>query len=761
MRQVRLHQRPEHDHVVEAVDELGAEELLRLGLERLLDALVVLDLLPLLEPEVGASLDDVGADVRGHDDDGVAEVDPPAERVGQVAVVHHLQQHVEHVRVRLLDLVEEDDRVGAPAHALGELAALLVADVPGGRADQAGDVVLLHVLGHVEADHRLRVAEHELGQRLGEERLADAGRAQEHEAAHRALGVLQARARLADRAGHLLDRLVLADDRLVQLGLELQQPGALLLLQAGERHAGHLADDLGDDVLVDHGVDLVHAVAPGLLHALLLLAHLLGLVAQLGGLLVVGVLHRLVLLDGQALDAALHLGEVRRLGHAAQAQAGAGLVDHVDRLVRLHAAGDVPARQVDGGLQGLVGDPHLVVLLVPLAQALQDQEGLLAVRRLDRDRLEAPLERRVLLDVLAVLVEGGGAHALDLAAGEGGLEHVGRVDRALRAAGAHQGVQLVDEQDDVLGAAHLVHHRLDALLELAAVLRARHHAGEVEHHQALLVQQVRDLLRDDALRQALDDGRLADARLAQQHRVVLGAPAQDLDEALDLVLAPDDRVELGVLRELREVAPEAVERGGLALAAAGGGAALLRAGLLGLRLRGLLGRLVALLLRAGAEQVQDLLAHLLELQAEVHEHLGGDAVVLAQQAEQQVLGADVVVVEVARFLDRVLDDLLRARGLRQLAHGHHLGAALDELLHLEAHLAQVDVQVLQHVRADARAFLHQAEQDVLGPDVLVVEPLGLLVGQGHDLAGPIGESFEHAEPPWTNAVRVAGPSSRP
>jgi hypothetical protein len=55
--------------------------------------------------------------------------------------------------------------------------------------------------------------------------------------------------------------------------------------------------------------------------------------------------------------------------------------------------------------------------------------------------------------VLAVLVERGGADAAQLAAGEHGLEHVAGVHRALGGAGADDGVQLVDEQDDLaLGA---------------------------------------------------------------------------------------------------------------------------------------------------------------------------------------------------------------------------------------------------------------------------------------------------------------------
>jgi len=42
--------------------------------------------------------------------------------------------------------------------------------------------------------------------------------------------------------------------------------------------------------------------------------------------------------------------------------------------------------------------------------------------------------------------------------------------------------------------------------------------------------------------------------------------------------------------------------------------------------------------------------------AELHEHLGGDALTLADQPEQQVLGADVVVVELERLTK---DDMYR------------------------------------------------------------------------------------------------------
>ena len=106
------------------------------------------------------------------------------------------------------------------------------------------------------------------------------------------------------------------------------------------------------------------------------------------------------------------------------------------------------------------------------------------------------------------------------------------------------------------------------------------------------------------------------------------------------LLAADDRVELALAGELGEVAAERVERRAscssccrVCVAAAGP--------------RRSLAVVFFARLDAGAEELEHLFADLFELDPEVHQHLGGDALVLLEQAEQQVLGADVVVVEAA------------------------------------------------------------------------------------------------------------------
>ena len=121
---------------------------------------------------------------------------------------------------------------GPAADGLGELPALVVADVARRRADEPRDGVALLVLGHVDAHERVLVVEELLGERLRELRLADAGRAQEDERAERAVPLLQAGAAAPDGVRDGLDGLGLPDDARGEHALHPEQ-----LLALGLEHA--------------------------------------------------------------------------------------------------------------------------------------------------------------------------------------------------------------------------------------------------------------------------------------------------------------------------------------------------------------------------------------------------------------------------------------------------------------------------------------------------------------------------------------------
>ena len=51
-----------------------------------------------------------------------------------------------------------------------------------------------------------------------------------------------------------------------------------------------------------------------------------------------------------------------------------------------------------------------------------------------------------------------------------------------------------------------------------------------------------------------DNGGFADAGLADQHRIIFGAPRQHLDHPANFIVAADDRIELSFAREIGEIA---------------------------------------------------------------------------------------------------------------------------------------------------------------------------------------------------------------
>ena len=93
-------------------------------------------------------------------------------------------------------------------------------------------------------------------------------------------------------------------------------------------------------------------------------------------------------------------------------------------------------------------------------------------------------------------------------------------------------MDLVDEHDGARLALDLLDHRLETLLEIAAIARSGKERAHVELVDGAVLQHIGNFAIDDAPGQALGDGGLADARVADEERIVLLPPAEDLDGAV-------------------------------------------------------------------------------------------------------------------------------------------------------------------------------------------------------------------------------------
>ncbi len=485
----------------------------------------------------------------------------------------------------------------------------------------------------------------------------------------------------------------------MQLVLQVQESGALLLGQAVQRHVGPLGDH-GRHVFRRHDrlAGLLPAVSAGGGGLLLLPEAELFVAAPAGGFDVAdakGFRETLV----RAADLLLDLADgILVILQTSQAHGRTGLVDHVDGLVRQVPVVDIAGGQLHGRFQRFRADGDAVVLLVAVRDAPEDLQSFRVGGFLHLHLLEAPLQRGILLHIFAVLAEGGRADQADLASRERRLQNVRRVDGAFRAARSDQSVHLIDEEDHIAGRDHFRDDALDALLELAAVLGPGHDAGEVQCQEAAVLEGLRDGPAHDLLGEALHDGRLADAGLADEAGIVLGAPAEDAGDPADLVLPADHRIEPALGRKHGQVA------------AVLGQEVLLRVGLLQVVLVG--GRVLA-------DRRQDLIIDLRGMDAHRLDQLAGHAAALRDDREQQVLRADLLGVIALRLCGGDVHDLLAPRGEAFVIEQRKV-AGLDR--QLPDHIRQPshgDVVVQQDLRGDAAPLFDQSLQEMLRSRVVL------------------------------------------
>ena len=202
-------------------------------------------------------------------------------------------------------------------------------------------------------------------------------------------------------------------------------------------------------------------------------------------------------------------------------------------------------RERGRGDDGGIFNTHTVVHFITFLQAAQNRDGIFDVRFANVDGLEAALKGSIFLDVLAIFVQGGGADGAKFSAGEGGLQHVGGVNSALRGASADQRVQFVDEQDDLsLGIFNLFENGLKSVFEFAAVFCPSEHRTEIKCDDALVLKTLGHVAGNDTLCEPFDDGGLAYSGFADKHWIVFGAAGKHLDDPTDLFVATNHRIEL-------------------------------------------------------------------------------------------------------------------------------------------------------------------------------------------------------------------------
>ena len=281
-------------------------------------------------------------------------------------------------------------------------------------------------------------------------------------------------------------------------------------------------------------------------------------------------------------------------------------------------------------------------------------------------------------------------------------------------------MDLVDEHDGAGIGLDLAHHGLEPLLEITAVAGSGEESAHVELEDGGIGQHLRHVAHDDAAREALGDGCLADTGIADEERVVLLPAAQHLDGTLDLGPAADQRIDAASARLLVQVYAIDLERIGAALLVlaaldrrrvlidAAHGARLGHAGPLGNAVADIVDRIEA--------------GHVLLLQEE-----GGMALALGEDGDEHIGPRHLLTARRLHMRHRAVDHALEPRCRLGIAMGveHQARELVVEIGgELVAHHVDIDVAGAHHCRRVA--IVKQRKEQMLQRRIFMAALIGIL-----------------------------------
>ena len=714
--EVFLREGSEHNLFVHAVQEFRREHALDFFANGGFHAFVIVGLAHLGKAHATAMADFTSTGVTRHDDNRILEVDLAAIAIRQNAIVQNLEEQVVNVRMRLFNFIEQHHRIRMLANLFAQLTTTIFkAHISRRSANQAAYAMLFHVFAHVDTHKRIFATEKFLAKHLREFRLTHTRRAQEEEAAHRALVVANACTATADGFHNRIDSLILTNHALLDFITEVDELLRFFATESADRDARHLADDVTDNVVIDNrrfglfALQLLFAFGNAILQFFFAGAKLC---------------RRSVILVGDSLFLFLeafaklvfHVLQILRNLDGIQAHACARFIEHVNGLVRQEAFADVAFTKFNGSTHSIRRITHIVMLFILRAEAIENLDRIFDRRRIHDNRLETAFKSRILLDVLAVFVKSRSANALEFTTCKGGLKDVRSIEAAFRAACPHNRVEFIDKENHGIANALEFHDEaLHAFFELATILCTSHHSSNVKRHNALVRKQIRNLALYNLESQTFDNRSLTYARFANERRVVLFATAKNLDQAFNFCFTADNRVELACASHRREVTTEVFENRSL------GTGLRIRLARLRIAFTRFIIRLLTVIHRLSVSLALDLHQHFLivfKRHVVCRECRCRRGIRLLQNGKHQMFGANELD---ALFLGNLCCIVKHSLALRRKSQKAAVGIATDRheatvrtqrTLNRLAEFCQVDLQSLERFRGNTRILANKTKQKV-------------------------------------------------
>ncbi len=177
---------------------------------------------------------------------------------------------------------------------------------------------------------------------------------------------------------------------------------------------------------------------------------------------------------------ALDAGKLCRLTLNLHLQLCCGLVNKVDRFVRQESVGNVAVREFRRRHQCPIGDHHIVVCLQSFFDSSEDLQRFIDAWLIHFYRLETSLQRSIFFEVLSVLFERSRTDGMQLSTCQCRLQNVRSIHASLTRSRTDNGVDLIDEENDIGCFFDFINNCFKSVFEFPAVLCTRDQAAHVK-----------------------------------------------------------------------------------------------------------------------------------------------------------------------------------------------------------------------------------------------------------------------------------------
>ena len=197
-----------------------------------------------------------------------------------------------------------------------------------------------------------------------------------------------------------------------------------------------------------------------------------------------------------------------------------------------------------------------MIYFVTILQSTQDRDRILHGGFFYHNRLETTFQSGIFFNILSVFIQCGGTDTVQFTTGQHGLQHIARIQCAVGLAGTDNGMQFIDEQNDLsVTVLHIIQYGLQTFLEFTSVFGTGYQCAHIKCEDLLILQSLRDIALDDTLCQTLHHGGLTDTGFTDQHGVILCLTGQDTYHITDLAVTSDDGIQLLVPCFLHQILP--------------------------------------------------------------------------------------------------------------------------------------------------------------------------------------------------------------